>query len=195
MSYRLITAFLSGMIFGTIIGSLTVKKKYQNESDEAIESIRKYYISKDEKRKDVIETVEKKCETAKDIVENIAHTTPKEDEYKDYSKIAKRDYADIPPVESQDRPYVISEGDYLETNLFYSKEVMSYYPEDDVLVDIDDEPVINVDSLVGYGLKERFIPPDGEDYIDEIFIRNDNISRDFQITQREGRFFYDSSQV
>ena len=195
MTYRGVTAFLSGTIFGSIITYVALKSKFEKKADEEIDSIRQYYISRDTKAKDAEKVEEKHESIVSKVANDISDKSPKEEEYKDYSKIAKKDYADIAPVENLDRPYVISEGDYLETNLHYSKEPMSYYPMDDVLVDIDDEPVMNVESLVGYGLKERFIPPDGEDYIDEIYIRNDNISRDFQITQREGRFFYDPDQV
>jgi len=192
MNYKVFLAFAAGAALGALAGVMLAKEKYQKESDEAIDSIRRYYNERETKKE---AKEEPKTETATRLEPIVESMKVIANSYVDYNDINNHviDYKEDPfPGEAPFKPYVISEADYIETNLNYSKEMMSYYPEDDVLVDIDDEPVVNYSSLVGDNLKERF---EYEPDVDEIYIRNDNISRDFDIIAKEGKFFYSEDEL
>ena len=197
-------AGLIGFIFGGAVGSgltaLILKKKYDDRLAEEIEDVKRVYSRERSKEE------EEKSDTAKlDIsVSNTDRTYssgntsygepstatvpsdyfPKEEE----EKIVER----ISPSESPSFPYLISDDTYVDTNLTYSKETLHYYNGDGVIADEDLEAIIDPESIVGDHIPEYFENVRrSEHFIDAIYIRNDNLSRDFEIIYHDDSFFYE----
>lgn len=200
MNIKIVAAGVCGFIFGGAIGAFLMKEKYRKESEIAISEIREYYrkerdkvnkhIDKDEK---VAETGEKQPQTASQ--NNDIPNVKSNDfvDYRDYSKKKYEDevklYGDIPPSEKPEIPYVITEDQYVAENPHYNKEELYFYSMNRVLTDSDDEVVVDPDTLVGPDLYKRFESQGGYDsFIDEIFIRNDNLSSDYHIVHEIGKF-------
>lgn len=193
MNIKLIGAVAGGFIFGVAVGTILMKEKYRKESETAIETIREYYKGQKKTEKEVKDEVRKVEEPVNDI------SVKKNSEYVDYTKYSKKtykeevkEYADIPPAENPIKPYVITEEMYDNENPQYSKEEMYFYSMNNVLTDIDDDVIVDQESLVGPDLFKRFESQGGYDtFIDEIFIRNDNLARDFHILHEVGKFVSD----
>jgi len=189
MNIKLIGAVAGGFIFGVAVGTILMKEKYRKESETAIETIRDYYKGQKKAEREVKEEIIKE-EPVNDI------SAKKNSEYIDYSKKTYKEevkeYADIPPAENPIKPYVITEEMYDNENPQYSKEEMYFYSMNNVLTDIDDDVIVDQESLVGPDLFKRFESQGGYDeFIDEIFIRNDNLARDFHILHEVGKFVSD----
>ena len=189
MNVKVLIGFISGAIFGGALGAYLMKDKYKEESEQAIEAIRLYYKEKSEKKRSEKEEEHKEVKHDDDAIADLR----KVNTYTDYStkKYAEevKKYTDIPPAEAPSEPYVITEDEYTDTNPHYTKTDLYYYSMNDVLTDIDDDVITDPESLVGKNLYKRFQSQGGFDsFIDEIFMRNDNISEDFHITHEVGKF-------
>lgn len=82
--------------------------------------------------------------------------------------------------------YVISYEDFSDTHKEYEKVSLTYYEEDDTLIDERDELVPCPAGLVGDAL-ERF--GDMSDDENVVYVRNDNFALDFEITKVENGYF------
>lgn len=117
-------------------------------------------------------------------MESVDEETDYEDDYED-------DYSDyyvdeeIPNEGPSDVPYSISPSEYANTNLYFDKDELYYYAVDDVLVDDNENPIDDINGLVGDGFKVAI----GE-YEDNVaYIRNESISTDYCIISLNKQFF------
>lgn len=102
----------------------------------------------------------------------------------------KRKLGMLNPSEDPDFPYLISDTTYVETKENYSKDILHYYAGDGVIADEDLEAIIHPEMLVGDNVAEYFDNLlETEHIADAIYIRNDQISRDFEILYHEDNFF------
>ncbi len=160
------TTGIAAFIFGAAIGSLTTwyltKKYYAQIAQEEIDSVK--------------ETFSKKTEQ-------------EENEEHDYSKVLgyyghSKKEEDMPVID--ERPPVIEEHPYvIEPNEFgedfqYEQIELTYYA-DGVLADDFNEPVENVDELVGADFADHF----GEYEDDAVYIRNDQKRSEYAILKDE----------
>lgn len=84
-------------------------------------------------------------------------------------------------------PFVISRAKYSwdeEEGDEYAKITITYYPTHRVLLDDDQDPVDNVDALVGWRNLNRF--GDESEDPDVVFIRNRRLETDFEVVREEG---------
>ena len=94
------------------------------------------------------------------------------------------------PGEDPDFPYLISDDTYVETKENYGKDVLHYYAGDGVIADDELEAIIHPEMLVGDNISEYFDNLlETEHIADAIYIRNDAISRDFEIIYHDEKFF------
>jgi hypothetical protein len=77
-------------------------------------------------------------------------------------------------------PYVISEISFSEEFLSHDKLSITYYAEDDVLADEQEDMIDDVDALIGYG--NLNVGNVGIARPDTIYVRNERIGCDFEIT-------------
>ena len=94
------------------------------------------------------------------------------------------------PGEDPDFPYLISDDTYVDTKENYGKDVLHYYAGDGVIADDELEAIIHPEMLVGDNIREYFDNLlETEHFADAIYIRNDQISRDFEIIYHDEKFF------
>jgi len=77
-------------------------------------------------------------------------------------------------------PYIIHENEFGESELGYNQTTYTYYAVDNVLVDTDDKPLDNVNTVVGLGnLRFGY----GSQDEDVVHVRNDRIQLEMEITR------------
>lgn len=79
------------------------------------------------------------------------------------------------------KPYVISHEEFTDNADQHEQTTLTYYVEDDTLVDERDMPVDNVEYLVGEDNLRRFGA--GSDDSNVVLVRNEQVSMDFEITK------------
>jgi len=96
------------------------------------------------------------------------------------------DYNDEIAKRSEDLPYVVSKEEYMEADLGYSQNTMTYFDGDDVLADDKDQMVDEIDEMVGRANLDRFGAGSNDRNI--VFVRNDRLEMDFEIVRSNGDY-------
>lgn len=82
---------------------------------------------------------------------------------------------------SPNAPYVIHQNEFMHSNLNYTKVMYTYYADDDYLVDDEAEhPLVDGDLIIGV---ENLKFGHGSDDADVVYVRNDRLERDMQISR------------
>lgn len=149
-----ITAFTAGVVLGTVVAWQYFKHKYERLAQEEIDSVKKVFSKK--------ENDEKEPENSYDTTVSL---------YSEVSDFEKE--KEGKPV--NDRPYVISPDEFGEIEE-YERISLIYYA-DQVLTDDNDEPVEDVDNVVGLESLTHF----GEYEDDSVFVRNNRLKADYEI--------------
>lgn len=181
MSNRnVILAFSLGAAVGSLVAWRILKNKYEQIARTEIEEVKAVYSKRAKENK---ENVEKEIKNEKIDEEH-------ESRVEKYSEIAKK----YNPPESSDasqnqeddfvadRPYVISPSEFGDQD-GYDTVSLKYY-SDGVLTDYFDEPVDDVDDLVG----EESLNSFGEYEPDSVYVRNEEERTDFEILLEPGKF-------
>lgn len=164
------TKVMLAFIFGTIVGAVAAYRYAVKTMDcEMIDA----ETCESEKSENEIETITDSKRTAAEQAKNKRDIT----EYA--SKLQKESYipdeSDEPEdVKTVDTPYVITPEEFAECG--YETISLTYY-SDGVLVDENDEPIDDVNEIVGKDFASHF----GEYDDDSIFIRNDSKKCDYEI--------------
>lgn len=87
---------------------------------------------------------------------------------------------------SPGRPYVISHDEYFASEEEYDNISLTYYEEDDTLVDERDSPINEVDKVVGDEALARF--GHGSKDKNVVYIRNEKLEIDYEITRSNGSY-------
>lgn len=165
-----------GLSIGCLISWKYFEKKYRDISNDEIESVKEYYKSKYENKKDIDDKKDKDQEKSKNFRERSSL-----DIYKaalgnfNYSNQNKEQ------VEKNDdikNPYVISPSDF-GTEDGYETITLSYYigGTDKVLADDMDEPIYDIDDVVGDDALTQF----GTYEEDCVYVRNEKYKCDYEI--------------
>lgn len=160
---KIILAFLSGSIIGSILTWRYAKGKYEKITQDEINSVKAVFSKRE------------KTESKKNQEEETTNESEsKEDEYR--SILQEEGYNKKREEETLvDRPYVIPPEEFGEFD-GYEKISLTYYA-DGMLVDENDEIVDNVEEIVGEDALTRF----GEYEDDSVFVRNDSLKSDYEI--------------
>jgi hypothetical protein len=86
---------------------------------------------------------------------------------------------------TEEAPYIISKTEFLENETEYVQDTLTRYA-DDVLTDTQDQPVEDVDDLVGEYNLERFGYLSGDPNV--VYVRNDVKEMEFEITMDQRRY-------
>ena len=170
-----IVIFAAGAALGSVVTWKLLKTKYEQIADEEIKSVEEYYSRKYEDAK--VENTEG------DIADHDENEDKPENpdvrEYKDilteqgYTNYSK--YRDKEEVFNVIRPRVITPEEFgCEED--YDTISLTYYA-DGVLTDDADEPIEDVDDVVGEESLNHF----GEYEDDSVFVRNDELKCDYEI--------------
>ena len=175
-----VVIFTAGLAIGSVVSWQLLKSKYEKISHDEIESVREYYS-----RKNKVDIPKEEPEAEEEVVEQVSS--------EEYATITERfgytNYSDIPKSTekedaSVDRPYVISPEEYGELE-DYEQIELTYY-EDGVLTDDQNEPIEDVDDIVGLDSLNTF----GKYEDDSVHVRNDSRKCDYEIL-RDVRNFAD----
>lgn len=192
--------FLIGLLTGTVVTYFVMQYLWNKRLDRELESTEKYYESKimdiskienetkeegGEENPLVVEVkVEKKEESEE---ENL------EEEFEQYTnKIKNLEYGFVPSNDNDrdihfaerespkedDLVYRIDGEDFFNDNADYDKISLQYYTEDHVFVDDQCEPIDNIMHTLG--LVDW---PEKDSEEDVIYIRNDSLGVDFEISK------------
>ena len=181
--------FAAGAAIGSAVAWLYAKKYYERIANDEIESMKEWLARRveeqdEESKKEEPETpAEKTVPTSPSAKPNLMEYAAKVKElgyYTDYSR--KNEQAeqmtfdeDEEEVDDMDEPYVIKPEIFGEEDDY--EEVSLTYYADGVLTDEQDNPIEDVDSMVGADFADHF----GEYEDDSVFIRNDRLKVDFEI--------------
>lgn len=126
-----------------------------------------------------------------------------EKQYTDYTSMYKKNEEELDPAEEEspeeeedeeeisehesevmqrivtDMPYIITSDEFTNENLHYDKVTITYYSEDDVLADENEEIISDTDYLIGDDSLTSF--GEGCDDPDIVYVRNERISTDYEI--------------
>lgn len=190
MKYKVVAAFVAGAAFGALAGAFVMKSKYEKESQEAIDSVKQHYRKLEQIKMDR-EELDKEYETSKteseQDVDQIKMYDVKAREY--LEEHADERLENVSPVEYPDHPYVIKEDEFLDDNPHYSKETVFWYELDEILVDEENDILVDPASLIGHNIQDEIENEKADGTFDGIiYIRNDAISRDFEVYIEEGNF-------
>ena len=167
--------FLAGGAIGSVVTWKLVKTKYETIANEEIDSMREYYYNKKDNQSEE-ETVKEDSEEEMSIsdirkkLEKMKYATESENEKED------EEYMGVPEVIPPEETW---EQDYPTITL-------TYYAEDDVLADEQDNILDDIEQLVGVDFREHF----GEYEDDSVFVRNEERRTDYEILADE-RNYYD----
>ena len=158
--------FIAGVSLGAAVSWKLLDEKYKKIANEEIESVKEVYRKRFESKAIEVPAVE---------VEQIE---PKDEPVKkEYSDLVKKlGYSDEEVTkEVKKKPYVIPPEDFGELD-DYDTVSLTYYA-DGVLTDDQDEPIEDVEKLVGKDFATHY----GEYEDDAVYIRNDELQTDYEI--------------
>ena len=164
--------FTAGALVGAAVTYNHFKTKYERIAQEEIDSVKRAFSEPQQS-----EPVEGSTED-KSVDELIA------EEVSSYNDIIKTQgyapdgvpaYLQGKEVKGVSRPYVISPADF-DTLDDYEAYSLTYY-EDGVLTDEQDNPVEDIDAMIGRDSLNHF----GEYEDDSVHVRNDALQCDFEI--------------
>lgn len=168
--------FVAGAAVGSFATWKLVKTKYEKIADEEIKSVKEKFgmfttpsdIEESEEEGTVFH--EEEVFTVEDL--KAAEDIALKNGYTNYSGSPANESKKMEDVE---RPYVISPDDYGELYDYDTIE-LTYYA-DGILADNSDNPVDDIEDVVGYASLGRI----GEYENDIIHVRNDRYSCDYEI--------------
>ncbi len=174
--------FAAGILTGSLCTWYSTKKYYEKIANDEIESMKEWLARRveeqDEKAEEQSsEPAEKPTSpsTKPNLMEYAAMV--KDLGYTDYSRRTEEPEKEVKEdeeVDEMDRPYVIEPEEFGECD--YEEVSLTHYA-DGVLTDEQDNPIEDVDSMVGGDYAEHF----GEYEDDSVFVRNDRLHTDFEI--------------
>ena len=158
--------FLAGGAIGSVVTWKLVKIKYEKFANEEIDSMREYYYNKKDNQSEE-ETVKEDSEEEMSISDI-------------RKKLEKMKYATESEIEKEDEEYmggpeVIPPEETWEQD--YPTITLTYYAEDDVLADEQDNILDDIEQLVGVDFREHF----GEYEDDCVFVKNPEMKVYYEI--------------
>lgn len=86
-------------------------------------------------------------------------------------------------------PFIINHDEFMTNEFDYQQPTLTYFADDDVLVDEKEKPIDAIDSIVGEGNLTRFGHGSNDNRI--VYVRNNKLSMDFEIVKNEGSYARD----
>ncbi len=191
MSFKEPLCFLGGLIVGGAVGVLVMRRRCDEQVNQAYEESRSYYNKKLAEVSAKNRNKPAPAEIVKSIVKDDAEPTvvlknPEKTDYTAYSTITKEDPVDPVPVktepEEKEEPFVlISDEDYMYDHDYDKMTVVVY--ADGTLARDDDDDVLEVDETIGDGVYNAALNS-GNPY-DAIYVRNKERQIDYEVVTNE----------
>lgn len=197
--------FVAGATVGALAAVLVMRKRCDYIIEEEISSMRETLREGLRKSKEkIIDDVEEamKDELSASVIDDRAQRIRERKEYRDivgstrYGRQStmeeleeNEDYHKNRLLTEQahrayqqgDDPYIISVEEYSEGNNHYDKLTISFYEDDEVLADENDEVITDGDYIVGLDSLQRFGEESGDPEI--VYVRNDKLQIDYEIVR------------
>lgn len=175
--FTVFALFVIGAGIGSVTTWLLIKKKYEQLTQEEIDSVKEVFLNRkpiidDSESIDDIQEPQKKTEDKPDIIEYTKKL--KEEGYINYSNVVPENKKQE-ELETMDKPYIIPPEEFGAFDDYETISLMYY--EDQVLTDDNDELVDEIEDIVGFDSLTRF----GEYEDDSVFVRNDRLKCDYEI--------------
>lgn len=155
-------AFVAGAAAGSFAAWKLLEKKYKRIADEEIESVKEMFGRKMQKNEAEEKVAEEETKYG-DVVSSLGYVkeTKNEEVQEDMASDAK--------------VYVISPEAFGEYG--YDTVSLTYYADEILTYATDNKIIKNVDEVVGHNSLKTF----GEYEDDSVFVRNENMKKDFEI--------------
>lgn len=179
--------FAAGALVGSLSTWYATRKYYEKIANDEIESMKEWLARRveeqDEKAENQTSNPDEKPNSPSvkpNLMEYAAMV--KDLGYTDYSrKMEEPEKEEDEEVDDMDRPHIIEPDEFGECD--YEEVSLTHYA-DGVLTDEQDNPIEDVDGIVGEDYAEHF----GEYEDDSVFVRNDRLQTDFEILADQRNF-------
>lgn len=165
--------FTTGAAVGSAVTWKIVKTKYERLNQEDANAVREYYREKYEDKKEEVteEVVEDEPEPVPDTSEDAIM-----EEYVEHVN-AYNGTENLTHKEAVDmiRPYIIDAEEFGEIDDY--EQITCYYYADGVLATEYDEPIGNIDDVIGLDALKHF----GDFAANTVFVRNDRLRADYEV--------------
>lgn len=191
MSFKEPLCFLGGLIVGGAVGVLVMRRRCDEQVNQAYEESRSYYNKKLSELSAKNRNKPAPAEIIKNPVKDgtepaVVQKHPEKTDYTAYSTITKEDPVDPVPVEAEPEedadPFVlISDEDYMYDHDYDKMTVVVY--ADGTLARDDDDDVLEVDETIGAGVYNAALNS-GNPY-DAIYVRNTERQIDYEVVTND----------
>lgn len=96
------------------------------------------------------------------------------------------DYDEEVKHRTKDKPYIITHDEYFEAGKDYDTVSLTYFEDDDTLTNERDEPIREIDKMIGEDHLVRFGHASKDKNI--VYVRNDRLETDFEIIKSTGSY-------
>lgn len=191
MSFKEPLCFLGGLIVGGAIGVLVMRRRCDEQVNQAYEESRSYYNKKLSEVSAKSRNKPSPAEIVKSIVKDdtepvVVQKNPEKTDYTAYSTITKEDPIDPVLVETKseetEEPFVlISDENYMYDHDYDKMTVVVY--ADGTLARDDDDDILDVDETIGAGVYNAALNS-GNPY-DAIYVRNKERQIDYEVVTND----------
>lgn len=194
MNYKVAAGFGIGFALGGILGAFLMHKKDIKEVNDALNEIRKDVEEFDRKNETDISkkndylgfSVDPRPDALSALKDQYVPDSLEKTEYseEEFNKIESGT-----DIDGTGNIFVIGEADYFDGGPYYGKEHLYYFKEDGVVTNDEFEVVTDAKSLCG-NIKSYFARQMGDwNEEDPVYIRNETLTCDYEITPKDGMFF------
>lgn len=179
--------FAAGALVGSLSTWYATRKYYEKIANDEIESMKEWLARRVEEQDEKAENQTSKPDekpNSPSVKPNLMEYAAmvKDLGYTDYSrKTEEPEKEEDEEVDDMDRPHIIEPEEFGECD--YEEVSLTHYA-DGVLTDEQDNPIEDVDGIVGEDYAEHF----GEYEDDSVFVRNDRLQTDFEILADQRNF-------
>lgn len=179
--------FAAGALVGSLSTWYATRKYYEKIANDEIESMKEWLARRVEEQDEKAENQTSKPDekpNSPSVKPNLMEYAAmvKDLGYTDYSrKTEEPEKEEDEEVDDMDRPHIIAPKEFGECD--YEEVSLTHYA-DGVLTDEQDNPIEDVDGIVGEDYAEHF----GEYEDDSVFVRNDRLQTDFEILADQRNF-------
>lgn len=175
----------------SLITAQIVKARYEQYTQEQIQEVKDYFYGSVVEKVYYPETDEKEEPEDNSKEEIVEDEVPKEGDYKRLMQVYGRDsapvtqYETIPNVQRDEPIFLIKKEEYYSDEGDFEKESLTYYTEDDVLVDFSGDVIRDYSDVVGNEFHDTF------QRVDQTFstwVRNDKTLVDYEIDRVQGAY-------
>lgn len=181
-----ILLFGGGAVAGFAAGWFLAKRKYEAYAKDEIDSVKKYYLDKHLEHEKALKEIKKDQKELDEAIgtkfdEVVEEYKKKLGEQTVITDCGKEDEevkaeSEAPEEEPAEKPFMISEDEFLNDKNEYEKISLTYFTMDDTLADDCDE-MVDIEETISTDIFNQIAESDDGDY----YVRNDTLQCDYEI--------------